>query len=203
MPLNDSQTRRGFIAGTCALALCVATPAQALSSSAAEGLVARAVADVQKAINSGKAERTVLAEFQRIFLRYADVQTVARAVLGQSWRNASSGGKKAYVKAFTGYLARKYGKQFRDFEGAVFTITGSRDAGRKGFLVKSVVKTTKQRAPFEVEWQVSDASGKALIFNMFIEGVSMLTTERGEIRSLLEKSGGDVGKVAQRLDGMG
>jgi len=38
---------------------------------------------------------------------------------------------------------------------------------------------------------------------MFIEGVSMLTTERGEIRSLLEKSGGDVGQVAKRLDNMG
>jgi len=191
------------MSGAAALLLSSAVPVQALSNASAEGLVARAVADVQNAINTGRTEREILATFRKIFEKYADIPTVARAVLGQSWRNASSADKKAYVRAFTGYVARKYGKQFRDFKGAEFTITGSRDAGRKGFLVKSKVKTSVQRQPFAVEWQVSDRSGKVLIFNMFIEGVSMLTTERGVVRGLLEKSGGNIGKVAGRLDNMG
>lgn len=203
MPLTNNPTRRHVIASGTAFFALAALPAQALTSSAAEGLVARAVGDVQNAINSNQSERKVLAEFRRIFLKYSDVSTIARSVLGQPWRKASSQDKKAYVKAFTGYLARKYGKQFRDFEGAEFRILGSRDAGRKGFLVKSEVKTVRQSQPFTVEWQVSDRSGKVLVFNMFIEGVSMLTTERGEIRGLLEKSGGDIGKVAAKLDNLG
>lgn len=195
--------RREFTLGLAGLALSTALPAYALSGSAAEGLVTRAVSEVQAAINSGKPQRRVLADFRKIFLKYADVNTVARSVLGQSWRKASKADQKAYVRAFTGYLARKYGKQFHDFKGAKFTVTGSRDAGRKGFLVRSMVKTPKRSSPFKVEWQVSDRSGKTLIFNMFIEGVSMLTTERGEIRAILEKSGGDVGQVAKTLDNLG
>lgn len=203
MPLNSTLSRRLFLSAVAAFSLSSALPAQALSTASAEGLVARAVAEVQDAIKSGRTEREVLGSFRKIFDKYADIPTLAGAVLGQSWRNASSKDKKAYVRAFTGYVARKYGKQFRDFKGAKFAITGSRDAGRKGFLVKSQVKTSIQSAPFDVEWQVLDRSGKALIFNMFIEGVSMLTTERGVIRGLLEKSGGDIGMVAARLDNMG
>lgn len=201
--LNNTITRRGVTLGIAALWASTALPAHALTASSAEGLVTRAVKDVQDAINSGRSERDILAQFRKIFLKYADVPTVARSVVGQSWRKASKADQRAYVNAFTGYLSRKYGRQFNDFKGAKFTVLGSKDAGSKGFLVRSQVKTTNSGTPFKVDWQVSDRSGKVLIFNMFIEGISMLTTERGEIRALLEKSGGDVGAMAKRLDNMG
>jgi len=124
--MTNKLGRRQFSLGLAGLALSAAWPAQALSGSAAEGLVKRAVDEVQAAINSGKSERSVLADFRKIFRKYADVNTVARAVLGQSWRKASKADQKAYVKAFTGYLSRKYGKQFHDFKGAEFTVTGCR-----------------------------------------------------------------------------
>ena len=46
---------------------------------------------------------------------------------------------------------------------------------------------------------VSDRSGKGLFFDMKIEGVSLLLTERREIGALLDKNRGDVGALAQDI----
>ena len=37
-----------------------------------------------------------------------------------------------------------------------------------------------------VDWQVSDRSGAVKMINLYIEGVSMLSTERNEVRAILE-----------------
>ena len=41
-------------------------------------------------------------------------------------------------------------------------------------------------------FQVSDRAGKDLFFNMFIEGVNLLLTERTEVGALLDRNGGDI-----------
>jgi phospholipid transport system substrate-binding protein len=43
-----------------------------------------------------------------------------------------------------------------------------------------------------VRWHVSDRSGRQLFFNMIIEGVNMLATERTEIGAMLDRRRGDL-----------
>jgi phospholipid transport system substrate-binding protein len=54
-------------------------------------------------------------------------------------------------------------------------------------------------APFEVTFLVSSKSGKDLFFNMFIEGVNLLLTERTEIGALLDLNGGKIDKMIADL----
>ena len=65
-------------------------------------------------------------------------------------------------------------------------------------LVNSTVKVPRQ-APFAIDWQVSDRSGSVKLFNIFIEGVSMLATGRSEVGALLEANGGSVDKLIAHL----
>ena len=60
------------------------------------------------------------------------------------------------------------------------------DATKKLFAI------AKGEAPFDVRWQVSDKSGRPLFFNIIIEGVNMLATERTEIGAMLDRQGGDL-----------
>ncbi|NDA30586.1 MAG: ABC transporter substrate-binding protein, partial [Alphaproteobacteria bacterium] len=53
--------------------------------------------------------------------------------------------------------------------------------------------------PFTVSFLVSNRSGKLLFFNMFIEGINMLLSERTEIGAMLDKRRGDVEKVMKDL----
>ena len=59
------------------------------------------------------------------------------------------------------------------------------------FEVISVAKL-RGEAPFDVRWHVSDKSGKNLFFNIIIEGVNMLASERAEIGALLDKRRGNI-----------
>jgi phospholipid transport system substrate-binding protein len=59
------------------------------------------------------------------------------------------------------------------------------------FEVISVARLQGE-APFDLRWHVSDKSGRNLFFNIIIEGVNMLATERAEIGALLDKRKGNI-----------
>ena len=54
-------------------------------------------------------------------------------------------------------------------------------------------------APFDLRWHVSDKSGKDLFFNLIIEGVNMLASERAEIGALLDKRKGNIDQLIEDL----
>ncbi len=188
--------------GALILTSSLTSPAVALNTSQAEELILKVTNEVQSVINSGKSENAMIQQFEGIFERYANVRAIAGTVLGPPWRSASDADKSAYVAAFKGYLSRKYGKQFREFKGAKIQVTTSKDFGRKGIFVQSMISTSKW-APFPVEWHVVERNGKLEFFDLSIEGVKLISTERTEVRALLNANGGSVGKLAQALKKLG
>lgn len=185
-------TRRGFgiglVGGAAALALPL--PAVALTVDQAKSLVGKAVGDVNATINSGKSEKAMFGDFERIFRNYADVPVIARSALGTAARSASAAQLSAFTKAYQGYIARKYGRRFREFIGGEISVTDAR-AVKSYFEVISMAKL-RGESPFDVRWHVSDKSGKNLFFNIIIEGVNMLASERAEIGALLDKRRGNI-----------
>lgn len=202
--LSSDLNRRSFIAGSLlSVALPLfATKVKAATTAQAEKLIFEVVGIVQNIINSGKSEGSMIQSFEGVFRKYGHVQTISRSVLGPAWKSASAGDQKAYVEALQGYLARKYGKHFRSFIGASIDVVGSKDFGRKGIIVETVVKSPSF-APTTVEWHVVEAGGQLRFFDMYIEGVKLISTERSEIRALLDRNGGSVGQLAQALTAMG
>ena len=64
------------------------------------------------------------------------------------------------------------------------------------------VRTTahlKGEAPFDVTFLVSDRSGSDKFFNMFIEGVNMLLTERTEVGAMLDRRRGNIDQLIADL----
>ncbi len=179
------------------VAVTLAPPALALNADEARKLVDRLTDDVMSVINSGASETAMFAEFERIFAKYADVPIIAQTTLGVAWRSASASQRTAYVEAFRSYMARKYGKRFREFIGSEIMVTGSRPE-KSFFVVDSTVKLAGQ-APFEVNWLISDKSGRDLMFNLIIEGINMLRSEREEIGLMLDQNGGDINKLITQL----
>ena len=195
-------SRRALLAsgaGFCAVAL-IPTASLAITEKSAVDLINKVVADVLAIINSGKSEANMLRDFNSIFVDYGDVPLIAKTVLGAPGRTASSSQLSAYIKAFEGYISRKYGRQFRTFEGAKVNIVSTRDAGSsKGFLVKTMVDNSRQ-TPFEVEYWVVDRSGRPKFFDVRIEGISLISTERTEIGAMLESLGGDIDRLIAKLN---
>ena len=83
MPSNSSLSRRGFTIGAMLLAPAVtlAFPVFALTNREASDLIGQLVNDLNRIINSGKAETAMFRDFENLFNKYADVPIIARSSL--------------------------------------------------------------------------------------------------------------------------
>ena len=197
--MPNDVTRRTALCGFLAASLMTAggRPALALTSSRANDLILRVVAEINAVINSGRSESAMYAEFERLFRRYADVATISRSTLGADARSASAAQLAAFADAFAGYMSRKYGKRFREFIGGEIVVQNA-SAVKSYVEVKALAKLRGQ-APFEVSFLVSDKSGRDLFFDLLIEGISLLKTERTEIGAMLDKRRGDIDQLIRDL----
>ncbi|MCB2114843.1 MAG: ABC transporter substrate-binding protein [Rhodobacteraceae bacterium] len=197
--MDSKLSRRSLLVALPAGALLAALPrdALALDVNQARALIDKALGEVNAVINSGKSEPAMFKDFEAIFVRYADVRYIAQSALGPAGRSASAADMNAYVKAFQGYISRKYGRRFREFIGGKIEVTGARPL-KSFFEVKSVAYL-KGQSPFEVLWHVFDKSGKNQFFNIIIEGVNMLAAERTEIGAMLDKNKGSIAALTAAL----
>lgn len=196
--------RRGFLAlmaGAGTVAMLPAGRAQAMTANAALVLIQQATDAVYSVINSGQPSAQMYLQFEAIFARYADVNIIAQSVLGPAARQVSAAQFAAYKQAFQGYIGRKYGKRFREFIGSKVEVQGARPL--KSFYAVTSVAYLNGRAPMEVEWHVSDKSGSPRFFNLIIEGVNMLGTERAEIGAMLARRKGDIAALTADLQRAG
>ena len=196
-----NETRRGFLGLMGAGLALIATPVRALNTDGARVLVEKSLAEVYNVINSGQPAPQMYQAFEAIFARYADVDIIARSALGPAARQVGGAEFAAYKQAFQGYIGRKYGKRFREFIGSKIEVTGAKPV--KSFFAVTSVAYLNGRSPMEVEWHVSDKSGQSRYFNIIIEGVNMLASERAEIGAMLARRGGDIAALTADLQQAG
>jgi len=177
--------------------LPMASPALALSDAQATALVQKLLNAINKVIASGKSESRMIKEFEKIFVKYSDVKQIAAYTLGVDGRNASVAQKKEFAKAFQGYIARKYGKRFREFIGGKLEVLSTKTV--KSHVEVKTMAYLKGQSPFDVTFHVSDRSGKALFYDMDIEGISMRKQERIEIGAMLDKRRGNIDQLIKDL----
>lgn len=199
-PSFISMSRRGLLVGAAAALGASAAPmaAFALDLATARALIDSAVGDVNRIIDSGKSEGAMFVEFEKLFVKYADVAVIARSALGPAARQASPGDLKAFTKAFQGYISRKYGRRFREFIGGRIEVVDAKPL--KSYFEVISTAYLQGEAPFDVRWHVSDKAGRPLFFNLIIEGVNMLASEREEIGAMLDRRRGDIGGLIADLN---
>ncbi|WP_297773251.1 ABC transporter substrate-binding protein [uncultured Roseovarius sp.] len=197
--MMSNMFRRQFLTAGLALTGLAALPrpALALDDRRAKALVDEVVSNINRVIASGKPVSGMIADFERIFSRYADVSIIARSTLGADANRISSAQLRAFTEAFRGYIARKYGKRFNEFVGGRIEVNSVKQV-KSWHEVKSTAYLRGQ-SPFEVSFLVSDRSGKDLFFDMIIEGISLRLSERTEIGAMLDRRNGDVNALIADL----
>ena len=203
MTMQNKFSRRQALVGSGAFLISagMAAPVLALSKSEAKSLINKVVKDINKVLTSDQSATQRTDSFEQIFKTYADVPTIARYGLGVEGRSASKAQMKAFTTSFRGYIARKYGKQFKDVFTGEIEVQGTRKV-KSFYEVKAAVRMAGKE-PIEIAFLVSGRSGRALFFNIFVEGVNMLLTERAEIGAMLDKRGGNMDKMIKDLGSAG
>lgn len=190
--MMNRRTMMGLLAGVMA---APAAAMAAISGAQAEKLITKVVSDINGIINSGAAEAKMISRFKGVFTKYADVNFIALSALGVDGRSASSAQKRAFTKAFTGYVAQRYGSRFREFQGGKIEVVSAKQV-KSRFEVLTMT-TLKGHSPFDVVFIVAAKNGKFI--DMQVEGISIVKSERKEIGAMLDKRKGDLDLLIKDL----
>jgi len=118
-----------------------------------------------------------------------DFKRICRLVLGKNWRSMTVDQRIIFQKEFRGLLLRTYAialSKFRD-QTIEFKPLRMKDSD-KIVLVKTEI-TQSGGQPINVNYALSNSTGKWLVFDIVIEGVSLVTNYRSQFSSQIKKNG--------------
>ena len=194
---NSPMTRRTALGAFSGAVLVTAVPAWALSPSEAEAVVTKMIDDINTQVLGASSQARGAAAFEAALLKYADVNAISRYVLGASGRGVSRGDMNKFSDAYIGYLSSKYSRRFGDFSGSDISVLSAQKV--KSFIKVNAQARLASGTKVNVEFLVSDKSGSTRVFNIFVEGVNLLLTERTEVGALLEARGGSIAQLTKDL----
>jgi phospholipid transport system substrate-binding protein len=116
-------------------------------------------------------------------------EKVARLVLGRAWRSASDEQKKRFIVEFL--LLKTYSvalSKYKD-QKIEFKPTRMSEADEIVIVKSKIIQSGAQ--PIKVNYALTKSSGKWLVFDIVIEGVSLVTNYRSQFSSEIRKNGID------------
>lgn len=116
-----------------------------------------------------------------------DVREMSRRALAIHW-NTTSSNRERFVLLFTRYIERLFLKYIREIRDVEVTLLADRTASRSAYIdTKFLVKTPKSHNDYYVDFKMRMGEDRWKIFDVIIQGVSIVSMFRSQFKTLLEK----------------
>ena len=118
-----------------------------------------------------------------------DFERICRLVLGKNWRSMSVDQRNMFQEEFRVLLLRTYAIALSKFRDQSIEFKPLRmKSSDKIVLVKTEI-TQSGGQPIDVNYALSNSTGKWLVFDIVIEGVSLVTNYRSQFASQVKNNG--------------
>lgn len=144
----------------------------------------RALAVVKEGAGDG-----TRAKLEKMFIDNVDIAWIGKFVLGKHWRAASEEQRKQYMENYQRFIVKNYTKNFTDYAGGDFKVTGAREERPGEFLVSMEILRPGAQ-PVLVDYRIRK-NGEYKVFDIIVEGVSLINTQRSEFGSVVSREGMD------------
>ena len=170
--------------------------ASAFAQEAPDAMVRRttdevlAIIKADKEVQSGNTRRIVeLAEAK--VLPHFDFNRMTRLAVGRNWAQASDAQKEALVKEFRTLLVRTYSTSLTQYRNQTIEVKPAKMAAQdKEVTVRTqVIQPGGPPIPIDYAMEKGDAGWK--VFDVIVDGVSLVTTYRGSFNEQIQKGGVD------------
>jgi phospholipid transport system substrate-binding protein len=129
------------------------------------------------------------AAFRDILIDGFDIRTISRAVLGPSWRELSSDDATVYQTVFTDFVVRIYTVRFDGYPGETFQVTEVTDWYDGDLAVRTKFEFSGSMASINLDFIVREVDESYKIIDVYVEGTSMLITQRSEFSAVIDRHG--------------
>jgi|CXWL01.1.fsa_nt_gi phospholipid transport system substrate-binding protein len=200
-----------IISKTIALALCVlllTAPVSAAPADNASKYVETLGNTAIATLSDKKLDKeTKRKKIEQLFRDNVDIAWIGKFVLGRFWRQITDDQKKRYLNEYETFLVRNYATRFTDYTSGSFTITYARADSADEFFISMQIKSDEAGGdPIVVDYRVrSDSKNHKsgfVVFDIIVEGVSMITTQRSEFTSVLTNKDMDylIAQIAKKSE---
>ena len=182
------------------IALCISgsVATAAAQGLAPEELVQKVTEEVMTAIKSDKQlaagdKQKAMKVAEEKVLPYIDFEEATRLAVGRAWSQATPEQKKKLVSEFRNMLVRTYSNAIEAYQGQTLKVMPSR-GGKQDAKDEATVRTQFTRAggkPLPIEFQMRKAGPEWKVYDISVEGISLVLTYRSEFDSVVKQDGID------------
>jgi phospholipid transport system substrate-binding protein len=152
--------------------------------------VTKVADEVLAAIKKGGDEKDITSSLRGVFNNYVDLPWVSNFVLGRHARSATQVQKQRFVASYKEFMTKSYASRLKNYSGETYQITSQRNLGdSKAELRMSVNR--KEGAPILIDYKIHKVGKDFKIYDMAVEGISLITTQRSEFGTIIERKGLD------------
>ena len=177
-------------------ALALALSAWAQQDLAPDQLVQTITDDVLAAIKSDKQlaagdRQKAMKLAEEKVLPYIDFEQATRLAVGRAWREATPEQRKRLVGEFRNMLVRTYSNAIETYQGQTLKVLPARG---KQDAEETVVRTQFVRAggqPLPIDFAMRKTDQGWKVFDITVEGVSLVLTYRSEFDAVVKQEGID------------
>ncbi|PPD29869.1 MAG: toluene tolerance protein [Methylomonas sp.] len=120
---------------------------------------------------------------------HADFDLISSLVLGKLWKEAAEAEKDAFKKEFQTLLIRTYSRAFVEFkEWSVRFLPITPDEDERKVMVKTEILQPGLQ-PIAVNYRMLHTKGEWKVYDILIEGVSLVTNYRTSFKNEVERTG--------------
>jgi len=118
-----------------------------------------------------------------------DFKRICRLVLGKNWRSMTVDQRNVFQIEFRGLLLRTYAIALSKFRDQTIEFKPLRMKSSDTIVLVKTEITQSGGQPIDVNYALSNSTGKWLVFDIVIEGVSLVTNYRSQFASQVKKNG--------------
>lgn len=121
-----------------------------------------------------------------------DFERMARLAVGRGWRQASPEQQKTLVEQFRSLLIRSYSTAYTAYKDIVIDVKPVRmQPNDNDVQVRTEIKVPNGGQPISVDYSMYKAGSDWKIYDVTVEGVSLVTTYRSTFADEIRQSGID------------
>jgi phospholipid transport system substrate-binding protein len=149
-----------------------------------------AIIKADKDLQAGNSRKVVELAEQKV-LPHFDFTRMARLAVGRNWAQASDAQKEALTKEFRTMLVRTYSSSLTQYRDQKIDVKPTKmSAQDKEVTVRtSIIQQGGPPIPIDYAMEKTDAGWK--VYDVVIDGASLVTTYRGTFNDQIQKSGID------------
>ena len=130
----------------------------------------------------------VQAIIERDIIPRFDFNRITQIAMGRNWMKASPAEQKQIITEFTHLLVRTYSNAINSLRDMDVVVKGSRSNGSDGDVTVRTQMIGRNQ-PTSIDYFLSNASGGWKVYDVQVEGVSLVTAYRDEFTSLVSSNG--------------